>query len=104
MAATQPGALKWARRYGASLVCVRYRHDAQGQHRYTTVELVVDDAPVAGRAQLDKMVILDLAFDESEMLKRVVVHGAEWDGEQRLWRMSRRMVEQLGLLSRVVES
>ncbi len=30
MSPSQPGALKLARRYGDALICVRYRHDAQG--------------------------------------------------------------------------
>ena len=35
MSPAQPGAVKLARRFGDALVCVRYRHDAQGQQRYT---------------------------------------------------------------------
>ncbi|HKX41878.1 MAG TPA: hypothetical protein VJO99_12025, partial [Burkholderiaceae bacterium] len=46
---TQAGALKLARRYGDALVCVRYRHDAAGRHRYTTVELIIDEAPIVPR-------------------------------------------------------
>ena len=42
LSASQPGAVKLAQRFGGALVCVRYRHDAQGCIRYTTVELVVD--------------------------------------------------------------
>lgn len=34
----QPGALKWAQRYGPSLLCVRYRFDPAGTQRLTTVE------------------------------------------------------------------
>ena len=49
LSSQQGGALKLARRYGAALVCVRYRQDMQGLHRYTTVELVVDEAPVASK-------------------------------------------------------
>ena len=48
--ASQPGALKLARCYGDALVCVRYRHDAQGLNRYTTVDLMVDHAPIQSRA------------------------------------------------------
>ena len=65
LSATQPGALKLARRYGDALVCVRYRHDSDHRHRYTTVELVVDEAPVQNRARLDEIVMVHLAFDDT---------------------------------------
>jgi len=45
----QPGTLKLMRLYGRGLLCVRYREDARGQTRYTTVEIVVDQSPVARR-------------------------------------------------------
>ena len=63
--ATQPGALKLARRFGDALVCVRYRHDPEGRYRYTTVELVVDEAPVERRADLDATVMVHLAFNDT---------------------------------------
>ena len=45
----QPGTLKLSRKYGDTLICVRYRVDAEGLHRYTTVELVVDRVPIVKR-------------------------------------------------------
>ena len=65
MSPGQPGALKLARRYGDALVCVRYRLDAQGRHRYTTVELVVDSAPLQVRSERIVMVRLD--FNEKQL-------------------------------------
>ena len=67
LSATQAGAIKLAQRYGEALVCVRYRHDAQGRLRYTTVELVVDQAPIAARADLDQLVMVRLGVDEAEL-------------------------------------
>ena len=43
---SQPGAIKLARRYGASLVCVRYRESMDGVTRFITVELLVFDRAV----------------------------------------------------------
>src|SRR5688572_28271220 len=52
LAPSQPGALRWAGKYGANLICVRYRLDATGERRYTTMELLVDEAPtLASRRQ-----------------------------------------------------
>lgn len=44
----QAGTIKLSRRYGPALLCVRYRHDETGLRRYTTIELIVDEAPVMG--------------------------------------------------------
>ena len=99
--ASQGGAIKWARRYGDSLVCVRYRHDAQEQHRYTTVELVVDDAPLARNPYLDQPVMIRIEPHETELHNLVRTHGAKWDGKLRLWCMRRRIAKRLRLLSRL---
>ena len=77
-----PGAIKLARRYGDALVCVRYRHNPQGTHRYTTVELVVDAAPVAHRVPPDSSIVLvRLDFDDYRGRRRALAQGANWDGE-----------------------
>lgn len=49
----QAGTIKLSRRYGPALLCVRYRHDEAGLRRYTTVELIVDEAPVKGNRLRD---------------------------------------------------
>ncbi len=46
----QPGAVRLTRQYGDALLCVRYRRDPRGLTRYTTVELIVDRAPVATKS------------------------------------------------------
>ena len=103
LSATQPGALKLARRFGDALVCVRYRHDAQGRHRYTTVELVVDEAPVEKRTGPDALVLVNLAFDDSKRRQLVLLHGGQWDNKQRLWSMPRRTAKKLRLIARIVK-
>ena len=101
--ATQPGALKLARRFGDALVCVRYRHDPEGRYRYTTVELVVDEAPVERRADLDATVMVHLAFNDTELQQLARAHGARWDDRQRLWAMPRRTAKKLELLACIVK-
>jgi hypothetical protein len=39
-----PGAKRLTERYGEALVCVPYRIDPDQHRRFTTIELVVDDA------------------------------------------------------------
>ncbi|MEO8060761.1 MAG: hypothetical protein ABI671_20825 [Burkholderiales bacterium] len=102
--ATQAGALKLARCFGDALVCVRYRHDPEGSYRYTTVELVVDEAPVVRRTDPDAKVMVHVAFDDTQLQKLVRAHGARWDNRQRLWAMPRRTAKKLGLLACIVKT
>lgn len=104
LSAAQPGALKLARRFGEALVCVRYRHDPEGRYRYTTVELVVDEAPVERRADLDATVMVHLEFNDTERRQLALAHGARWNARQRLWSMPRRTAKKLGLLARIVKT
>ena len=73
---SQPGAQKLARRYGEALVCVRYRHDPLGKLRYTTVELIVDEAPVAYRVSPDEIVMVHIDFDDAKRQKQAKAGGA----------------------------
>lgn len=101
LSASQPGAIKLARRYGDALVCVRYRHDGQGRLRYTTVELVVDEAPIASRAELDEFVLVRVDYNETQLRQQALAHGAKWDAKRRLWRMTRRTAKRLRLVARI---
>lgn len=95
--------MKLTRRYGGALVCVRYRHSADGRHRYTTVELIVDSAPVASRTNLDEVVLVKLAFDDVERRRRAIAGGAEWDTTRQSWSMSRGTAKKLRLAKHIVD-
>jgi hypothetical protein len=96
----QPGTIKLARKHGQALVCVRYRLDAQGLNRCTTVELIVEQVEVVARA--DRTVAVKLRFEEIELRFRNR-GGARWDQTAKVWRMSYRLAKELGLQSRIVE-
>jgi hypothetical protein len=98
---TQPGALKLARKYGGDLLCVRYRLDADGSHGYTTVELIVDRAPVVKRA--DRIVGIRIGYAETALRGTVRASGAKWDQPAKLWRLPYRVALRLGLRERIVE-
>jgi hypothetical protein len=102
LASDQPGALKLARRFGGALVCVRYRQGAPGQRRYTTVKLVVDEAPVNSRRSNEELVAVRIGFNDAELRRRIISHGATWDPKTRLWRMPRGTAKLLHLSSRVI--
>ena len=100
--ANQPGAIKLARRFGQALVCVRYRNNENGSVRYTTVELLVDQAPVRKRTRDADIVALKLVIGEVELRQRIQASGGQWDARALVWRLPRGAVKRLGLLDRVV--
>ena len=97
----QPGTVKLARQHGPNLVCVRYRVDAQTEQRYTTVELIVECAPMVRRP--DRIVGVRVRFEETALQTQVKEHGAKWDKPAKLWRMPHRAALKLGLQDRIVQ-
>lgn len=97
----QRGTLKLAGRFGAKLVCVRYRHDVSGLHRLTTVEVVVDEAPVASPRSDARTYLVRIGLREFELQAIAKAQGARWDATAKLWRMRGKLVKQLGLYTRV---
>lgn len=101
----QNGTKRYRQEYGAALVCVRYRTDAN-RRRYTTVEIVVDERTLPGRVivgELDdgSVIAVRIEYHETELRTRVKQAGAKWDSEQRVWRMPYRVATQFGLQARV---
>jgi hypothetical protein len=90
----QPGTRGLLQRYGPALVCVRYREDASGSTRFTTVELVVDHGP----PRRQPLVRVHIRFDDAETRRLSILLGAEWDDTAKAWRMPRRGAIQLGLI------
>ena len=108
----QKGTQALVERYGARLVCVRYRYDAVKQRRYKTVELIVDQehwSPPPEPSYPDtpppeplRRVGLRVGYHESELRQRVKAAGGTWFKDEKLWYVSADRVNALGLESRVV--
>lgn len=104
---SQAGALKLARRYGETLVCVRYRHDETGRYRYTTVELVVDHAPIhrpqnrRRPVEDDEEVSVFIALRDATKRRAAAANDAKWDPRTFLWRMPRSLARRLRLLGQI---
>lgn len=91
-----PGAKRLAARYGAALLCVRYREDSQTGQRLTTVELIVDQRPQPALANIR------IAYGETELRRQVKAAGGIWDAERKLWRLPKSSVRKLKLDKRIV--
>lgn len=100
----QAGTIKLLQRFGADLVCVRYRHDLTGLHRLTTVEIVVDQNSVASRRSDREVFSVRIGRLEHELRARAKAQGARWDDTSKLWRMRGKGVKLLKLHARVVKT
>jgi hypothetical protein len=94
------GALDYARRYGAALICVRHRADAKGKMRHVTVELLVQSTPIRPRSV--GHVWLRLAPHERKLAAVVETAGGHRDERSGLWRLPSRVASILSLRDRIV--
>ncbi len=101
----QRGAIKLTRRYGAALVCVRYRVSPRGRTRYTTVELLVDRRPVRARDPSERLVAVDLPRPSAALRAVLLESGARRiGGPDGRWLMTHATARRLGLTSLVTSS
>ena len=99
---SQPGARKLAQRYGADLVCVRHRQNSEGTIRYTTVELLVEHAPIAARKTAGQQLAVRLRRGEVDLRRQLMANGGRWDPCLSVWWITRGLAAQLKLMDRVV--
>ena len=103
------GTRKLAEKYGARLVCVRYRYDPAKGLRYTTVELIVAEAPWTPRPRgrrlsrpPDEMVYVRVGYAEEALRAKMKALGAIWRPQHKVWELPWGVVRGLGLEDRVV--
>ncbi len=102
----QKGTKQLLAQYGDSLVCVRYRYDAQRKKRFKTVELIVaqrDWDPPAPPCADDALVPVRVGFAEVELRHRVKQAGGKWNPSRQPWELRYAHVVALKLEARIVE-
>lgn len=97
----RPGTLKLRRRFGAPLLLVRYRYDWTGLYRYTTVELLVEVAPVTRGRAPNNLYAVRLGRSEHILKNAARKMGAVWDAGLNCWTLPGHAVQALGLTHRV---
>ncbi len=125
----QKGTKEMQKRFGPSLLLVRYRYDEQRREHVKTVKLVVQrrarDAEAEGvgsrspggrlgdagspdarsgfvAARPSRRVALRIGWREKDLQRRVRSAGGRWDPARRVWLVRRDVAERLDLLARVV--
>jgi hypothetical protein len=100
------GTKQLVHKYGAQLICVRYRYDASAQKRYKTVELIEDTAdwvpPPPPRYAPETIVQLRVAWGEVAAARAIKGAGGKWNKPLGVWELSYAAVAALGMLDRIV--
>jgi len=96
-----PGTRRQLERWGADLLCVRYRYDDERRERLTTVEIVIERAARAPRVDPDHQVGVRLRYEETELRHRVREAGGQWDPRRKLWWMTWAGALRIGVAERV---
>jgi hypothetical protein len=84
----QNGTKKYVTQYGDSLVCVRYRYDAQKRKQYKTIEIIVSESdwtPPPAKYPDSAMVALKIGFRETDLQTQVKAVGGRWDKDKKYW-------------------
>jgi hypothetical protein len=102
----QKGTKRLLAQYGDSLICVRYRYDAQRNKRLKTVEILVSERewkPPHPRPAADRLVALRVSFADVTVRDHVKQAGGTWNPERRVWHLRHDRVVALGLTGRIVD-
>lgn len=97
----QAGTKRLLKRHGDALVCVRYRHDPLKLYRFTTIELLVDAAPLHARLFDLATFGLHLERGEAELRRAVRAAGGRWDPQGGLWWLQGAQIRRLDLVHRI---
>jgi hypothetical protein len=102
----QRGTKKLLREYGKKLVNVRYRYDDEKNKRYTTVELIVDEAPwkPPPRYAPADIVRIKIGFNEVELREKIKLAGGKWSKTIKTWQLPYKKAVQLGVKLRILKS
>jgi hypothetical protein len=104
LAPGQQGTKKLLRQYGAQLVCVRYRYDAERRLRFTTVELIIEQSPwspAPAKIADGTLVGVRVGVREVALQRRVKETGGKWNPVARVWEMPYSQAMALGLEDRI---
>jgi hypothetical protein len=102
----QRGTKKLLREYGKKLVNVRYRYDDEKNKRYTTIELIVDEAPwkPPPRYAPSDIVRIKIGSNEVELREKIKLAGGKWSKTTKTWQLPYKKAVQLGVKSRILKA
>ncbi|MDD2541705.1 MAG: hypothetical protein PHH28_11770 [Desulfuromonadaceae bacterium] len=84
----QNGTKKFVEKYGDTLVCVRYRYDAEKRKQYKTIEIIVSESdwtPPPSRFSDSTLISLKIGIKDTSAQAQVRAVGGRWDREKKFW-------------------
>jgi len=84
----QKGTKRLTEKYGNSLICVRFRYDAERRKRLKTVELIEEESdwtPPLRRFAENDLVPLRIAVSNMGLREKVKAAGGKWVPDEKLW-------------------
>jgi len=102
----QYGTIKYQKKYGDKLVCVRYKYDINKKEKIKTVELIVSRDywnPDSTKISPNKIVGLRIRYGEIELARRVKSLGGKWNRQKKVWEIPYRYSKILRLENRIVK-
>jgi hypothetical protein len=81
------GTKRLVEKFGDSLLCVRFKYDAESRQRLKTVELIVEKTEWTPslRYAADSLVPLRIEAADMPMRFQVKAAGGRWNPEKQLW-------------------
>ncbi len=84
----QKGTQRLVDRFGATLVCARYRYDERTGDNLTTAEIIVDRRPRGAPRYRDAdLVAVAVAYTETAIRDKLKAAGGRWNPEVRSWQV-----------------
>ncbi len=83
----QKGTQRLVNRFGAALICVRYRYDERTGDNLTAAEIIVDRRPrlMTTRYRDTDMVAVAVPYNETALREKLKAAGGRWNPEERVW-------------------
>jgi len=84
----QRGTKRLVKKYGAALVCVRYRYDAESRQRLKTVELIIEKTdwkPPPVRYAAESLVPVQISASDLVLRAAIKAAGGRWNPDEQLW-------------------
>jgi hypothetical protein len=98
------GTKKLTARYRDKLVAVRYRYDRAKGKRYTTVELIVEEAPWIRRPKPGSDVFIRIGWDQKDLKNRIKQAGGDYYSNRKLWKLPYETAKNLGIAKLIVKN
>jgi hypothetical protein len=89
----QKGTQRLVARFGAALVCVRYRYDELTGDNLTTAEIIVDRRPrVTPRYRDTDLVSVAVPYTKMALREKLKAAGGRWNPDERVWHVTFRAI------------